>query len=330
MTNSASRLITLILLLQKQPNQKAAALAQKLGVSIRSVHRYLIMLEEMGIPIYSERGPYGGFSLVRGYRMPPLIFTPEEAAAVYLGASLTAEMWGHLYREAAEGALAKLNNVLPDEQLEEIAWARRSLVVTGIHRADMNSLTPYLEKLRRAVRESRRVWMLYHSQNRPQPIGRELEPYALVHSAGWWYVIGYCRLREEVRLFRVDRIRELRLEGDTFQLPQDFDARQFMDRQDSPQQLTEVRIRFIPAAAHFALANRSSWASVEEQPDGSVVAAFSTPDLIWAAGTVMSYGPVVEALDPPELRKILFEWVRSIEKKYRADDLLSLQEEVSL
>src|SRR5512147_217250 len=118
MTNSASRLITLILLLQKQPNQKAAALAQKLGVSIRSVHRYLLMLEEMGIPIYSERGPYGGFSLVRGYRMPPLVFTPEEAVAIYLGTSLVREMWGKLYQDAAQGALAKLENLLPDEQVQ--------------------------------------------------------------------------------------------------------------------------------------------------------------------------------------------------------------------
>ena len=67
MTTPATRLITLIMLLQRQPNQKAADLAEKLGVSVRTLHRYFGMLEEMGIPIYSERGPLGGFSLVRGY-----------------------------------------------------------------------------------------------------------------------------------------------------------------------------------------------------------------------------------------------------------------------
>src|SRR5512135_3678638 len=112
------------MLLQRQPNKKASHLAQKLGVSVRSLHRYVGMLDEMGIPVYSERGPYGGFSLVRGYRMPPLVFTPEEAVAVYLGTSLVREMWGRLYEDAAEGAMAKLDNVLPDEQRHEIAWAR--------------------------------------------------------------------------------------------------------------------------------------------------------------------------------------------------------------
>lgn len=66
MSNTATRLITLLMLLQRQPNQKASELAQELGVSVRSIHRYMAMLDEMGIPVYSERGPYGGFSLVRG------------------------------------------------------------------------------------------------------------------------------------------------------------------------------------------------------------------------------------------------------------------------
>lgn len=319
MPNSASRLITLIMLLQKQPNQKAADLAKKLGVSVRSLHRYLSMLEEMGIPIYSERGPYGGFSLVRGYRMPPLVFTPEEAAAVYLGTSLTGEMWGQLYRDAAEGALAKLDNVLPEEQVEEIAWAKRSLVVTSMHRASIESLAPVLDKLRRAVRETRVVWMLYHSQGRPQPVGRGLEPYALVFSSGWWYVIGYCRLREEVRLFRVDRIRELRLEADTFQTPADFDARKVMQQYDGPQPPVRVRLRFAPEGAHIPLANRASWEDVQEQPDGSVIAGFSAVDLGWAASNAIGYGPLAEVIDPPELRRLMLEWAQAVAGKYQFD-----------
>ena len=74
MNRPATRLLNLIQLLQRQPNQKAANLAAELGISVRSLHRYFGMLEEIGLPIYAERGPHGGFSLVRGYRMPPLPF----------------------------------------------------------------------------------------------------------------------------------------------------------------------------------------------------------------------------------------------------------------
>src|SRR5512139_2844372 len=145
MPNTATRLITLIMLLQREPNQKATDLSKELGVSVRSLHRYMSMLDELGIPVYSERGPLGGFSLVRGYKIPPLVFTPEEAVAVCLGTSLVEEMWGRLYLEAARGALAKLDNVLPNEQRHEVAWARRTLIATGMHRSDQEPLAPYLE-----------------------------------------------------------------------------------------------------------------------------------------------------------------------------------------
>lgn len=212
------------MLLQRQPNQKAAELAEELGVSVRTVHRYIAMLDEMGIPVYSERGPHGGFSLVRGYRMPSLVFTPEEAVTVYLGTSLVEEMWGRLYRDAAQGALAKLDNVLPDQQRHEVAWARRTLLATGMHRADYVSLTPLLEKLRRATRQRRRVTMVYRGRSQPEPLRRDLDPYALVHRWGWWYVVGHCHLRDGLRTFRVDRIVELTLLKRTFEVPADFDV----------------------------------------------------------------------------------------------------------
>jgi len=196
MTTPATRLITLIMLLQRQPNQKAADLAEKLGVSVRTLHRYFGMLEEMGIPIYSERGPHGGFSLVRGYKLPPLVFNPEEAVAIYLGTSLVGQMWGQLYEEAAQGALSKLDNVLPNDQRQEIAWAKRALVATGMHRADPNMLSPILENIRRGARQHRQVKMTYQSSTSPEGIDRQVDPYALVHRNGWWYLVGHCHLRE--------------------------------------------------------------------------------------------------------------------------------------
>ena len=81
MANTAARLITLIMLLQRHPNQPAAQLARALGVSVRTVQRYITMLDEMGIPVYAERGSSGGYALVRGYKLPPFVFTPEETPA---------------------------------------------------------------------------------------------------------------------------------------------------------------------------------------------------------------------------------------------------------
>ena len=316
MTQPATRLITLILLLQNQPNQKASELAEKLGVSVRTVHRYLSMLDEMGIPVYSERGPYGGFSLVRGYKMPPLVFTPEEAVAVTLGTGLVEEMWGQLYREASRGALAKLENLLPDEQRNEVAWARRALIATGLNRADLDRLAPDLEKLRRAVRERRTVQLTYRSINRPEPESRLVNPYALVFRWGWWYVVGYCLLRQEMRSFRLDRIEALQLTVETFQIPAGFDIYAYLDEEWRSQPQIQVKLRFAPQAAHVALTNRSYWDKLEEQSDGTIIVSLTTPDLNWAASSALAYGPFVTVLEPEVLQKMVADWARAIAALY--------------
>jgi predicted DNA-binding transcriptional regulator YafY len=280
MTTPATRLITLIMLLQRRPNQQVGDLARELGVSVRTVHRYIDMLDEMGIPIYSERGPYGGFLLVRGYKMPPLVFTPEEAVAVHLGASLVGQMWGQLYEEAARSALAKLDNVLPDDQRQEIEWARRSLIATGFHRSAQEPFAPLLETLRQAIRDCRRVFLVYQGRYQQDPVKRELDPYALVHRSGWWYCVGFCHLRIEVRTFRADRFAELRLLEQSFEMPADFDVQAYLADDTTAQASISVRMRFFPAGAHLARHNRSYWDCMEEADDGSIEVKFSVPNLI--------------------------------------------------
>lgn len=317
MTTTATRLITLIFLMQNQPNQKASELAEKLGVSLRTVHRYFGMLEEMGIPLYSERGPHGGFSLVRGYKMPPLVLTLEEAVAIVLGTGMVEEMWGELYREAARGALAKLENLLPEQQAREVAWARQSLVATGMNRADLQALTPTLAKLRHAMREHRRVEMKYMSNQTPHPSRRGLDPYALVHRWGWWYVIGLSPEKEQVRTFRVDRISSIALSSSTFSPPTDFDLHEYLSNEFQAQPQVKARLRFEREYANILDGNHSYWETVEPQPDGAVDVTFSAPTLEWATSTVLAYGPAVEVLEPPELQIRVMEWLELTSKKYK-------------
>jgi predicted DNA-binding transcriptional regulator YafY len=307
MANTATRLITLIMLLQRQPNQSATQLSQALDVSVRTVQRYITMLDEMGIPIYAERGPYGGYALVRGYKMPPLIFSPEEAVAVYLGTSFLEQVWGRLYQEAARGALAKLDNVLPDEQRREVAWASQTLLAIGMHWTDPNLSAPHLEKLWDAVHQRRRVRMLYRGRSQPQALQRDFDPYVLVHGWGQRYCLGYCHLRQDIRSFRLDRILDLILLDQTFEVPADFDLEAYVAREPYFQRRVQVRLYFAPESALLALDNRAYWDSLEEQPDGSVIVTFAVPEVEAAASIVMSYSYLAVVLEPEELRELVRE-----------------------
>ncbi len=248
--------------------------------------------------------------------MPPLVFTLEEAVAVVLGTGIVEEMWGDLYREAARGALAKLENLLPDEQVREVAWARGSLVATGMNRADLKVLTPLLEKLRRAIREHRSVNMKYQTSQIPHPAQRGLDPYALVHRWGWWYVIGFCHVHKEVRTFRVDRISESALSDTTFSQSPDFNLQTYLKNEMQTQPQIVARLRFDLSHANLIAGNQSYWERIETKPDGSVEVTFLSPTLEWAASTSLAYGPAVEVLEPAELRVMVTEWIEAIAKKY--------------
>lgn len=320
MTKPASRLITLIMLLQRQPNQKAADLADKLGVSVRTFHRYLGMLEEMGIPIYSERGPHGGFSLVRGYKMPPLIFTPEEAVTVVLGTSVVGELWGQLYAQAAQGALAKLENVLPDEQRKEVAWAKRSLVATGMHRANPAVLAPLLEIVRQAVHDHRQLKIEYQRSDQPAATERRIDPYALVHRSGWWYVVGFCHLRQALRLFRVDRIRQAVVCEELFVPPADFDVHGYLAGAFAEEAVVCARLQFTAdAVSHIALGQLPGVAEVDHNDDGTVDVTMIASDLPSLASLVLSFATWVTVIEPPELRAMVREWAQATAALYGDD-----------
>jgi len=101
--------------------------------------------------------------------------------------------------------------VLPDEQRQEAGWARRKLIAASLHRTDPALLAPTLDALRTAVQGRQVVMLQYQRRDQGAPASRQVEPYALVHRWGWWYVVGYCRMRKALRTFRVDRIRNMQI-----------------------------------------------------------------------------------------------------------------------
>ena len=317
MGNVATRLISIIFILQSKASVKAAELAEELGVSERTIHRYMGMLDELGIPIYSERGPYGGFSLVRGYKLPPLIFTAEEATVLYLGANLIKEVWGKSYRDAASSATAKLDNVLPDELLRQVSRAQEALVVTGLHRFDYSPWEHFLDELRRCIEDRRGVHLVYYALSRQETTEREVDPYALVHQWGVWYLIGHCHLRGEKRIFRVDRIQALTPMETPFVRPADFSVREYMARSFEPSEpVYEVEVRFDPPVAPLVKEEHADWRHLTENADGSVTVAFVSSELDWPASFVLRYGEAATVIRPPELVEKVKAKIEAIAARY--------------
>lgn len=315
MSNVATRLISMIMLLQSRASWKASALAAELGVSERTVHRYMAMLEEMGIPIYSERGPYGGFALMRGYKLPPLIFTAEEATVLYMGANLVREVWGQAYRDAITSVTAKLDNVLPDDLREEVARVQQSVVVSGLVAKDYRAWEPVIHLLRDCVANRHCVRLTYQTFALEETC-RDIEPYALTLHHGLWYLVGFCRLRQAMRTFRVDRIQDATPLSQSFAIPSDFSAREYITSSMRFDDNFTIVVKFDSNVAPHIREHHGHWMTLTDHEDGSVTAQFGASTLEWATGWVLSFGRSAEAVEPAELIERVKAEAEGITRRY--------------
>jgi predicted DNA-binding transcriptional regulator YafY len=222
------RVLAMLELLQARRQLSGAELAAGLGVDQRTVRRYALRLADLGIPVTAERGRYGGYRLLPGYRLPPLMLTDDEAAAVVIGL-LAAERLGQPVAGIST-ALAKIQRVLPTALSERVAALRQTLGFTEYQRKPAVAAdTGTVLTLAQAASQHQRVRLRYRS-HAEQDSERDLDPYGLVLHSGRWYVTGRDSKSGQLRTFRIDRVSEALLSGVSFDPPADFDPVQHVTR----------------------------------------------------------------------------------------------------
>jgi predicted DNA-binding transcriptional regulator YafY len=180
------------------------------------------MLREMGIPVEAELGRYGAYSLRPGYRLPPMMFTDEEALGLVLGLLAARHLGLAGAAPAVEGAIAKLERVMP-EALRGRVRALQETVSIAVARPQAPTRSEALLTLSAAVGEQRRVRLRYRSGWSGET-EREVDPYGVMHREGYWYAVGHCHLRGGMRLFRLDRVLDAALLEETFARPAGLDS----------------------------------------------------------------------------------------------------------
>jgi predicted DNA-binding transcriptional regulator YafY len=180
------------------------------------------MLQDIGIPVEAERGRYGGYRLRPGFKLPPLMWNEEEALAVTLGLQAVQQLGLSQTVPTVESALAKVERVLPQALRERVQAVQETVVLDLVTRprAELNA---YVLRLSTAAYQGKRVRMRYQAR-----IGEESERafdcYGLVYRSERWYAVGYCHLRQDTRIFRLDRMRSLEVCEEHFTPPANFDC----------------------------------------------------------------------------------------------------------
>ena len=226
MYHPTSRVLTVLELLQSKPFITGPELAERLEMDVRTVRRYIMYFQDVGIPVEANIGRYGGYRLRPGFKLPPLIFTEEEATAIMLG--LLASPWLEVGQSsvAIEGALSKVSRVLPLKARERLQAVSSHLVLFP-HNQQAQPDVSLLIDLSGAIHASQRIAIDYRSHNN-EYTHRKVEPYGITGWRGRWYLGGYCCLRRDYRSFRLDRIQQLHVLAETFEKAEDFDFEEFV------------------------------------------------------------------------------------------------------
>jgi predicted DNA-binding transcriptional regulator YafY len=306
MYHPTTRVLTVLELLQAHRQMSGPRLAERLEVDVRSVRRYITMLQDLGIPIEAERGRYGTYRLMRGFKVPPLMFTGDEALALTLGLLVAKQLGMSLAAPAVEGALAKIDRVLPEALRERVQALQETLVLDSISTDSYHSFPDSSVVLifSIATQQEKRVWMRYQS-GQGEETERAVDPYGLIFHAGLWYTVGYCHLRQDLRTFRLDRVLQVNLLEDIFTRPSDFNSLDHLRRSIASMPGTwkvEVLLEMTLEEARRQVP--PTMAMLEQVEDGVMMSCY-TQDLSWMAYFLVNLRCPLFVREPVELHETL-------------------------
>lgn len=312
----ASRLLSILMILQARKHRTAVQLAEELEVSVRTIHRDVDELSAAGVPIYAERGREGGFRLLDGYQTRLTGLDAQEASALMLSGIGTAlndlglkealtQTERKLMAALPEATRAKAASVADRFHLDPLAWYRQK------------DITPYVTEIAKAVWADQKISIVYEGwKGRVQ---RNVDPIAIVLKAGIWYLIGRA---ETLRVYRISNVRTLNLRGETFTRPANFDVSTFWNNwtKDFETRIRSERARLRVTSRGLRRLNNMGLnplkiIPVTDHPGMSDV-ELAVEDETSAVREILSLGAEAKVIDPESLRNAVQSEISKLVKHY--------------
>jgi predicted DNA-binding transcriptional regulator YafY len=315
-----NRLVGTMLLLQSRRVIRAEDIAEHFGISVRTVYRDLKVLEDAGLPLAAEAGR--GYSIVDGYHLPPVMFTQEEASALFIGGAFVERLTDESLEKHIRSALLKVRTVLPPEKREFIERLQQSVAIYTRPAFDSGESPECLAQVQDALVRRRVLRIDYYAGYNDSHSQRDVEPLGMLFYGDNWHLIAHCRLREDTRDFRLDRVRSIQSLDESFPEHREFSLRRYFEERSRPENLQEVRVLFRrEAARHTSAKHLFGFIEQTETVDG-IEMLFLTSSLQWIASWLLSYGTSAVALHPEELRSICCEIAQSVAEQYSEYQML--------
>lgn len=267
--NRIDRLTAILTHLQSKRTVKAAELAARFGVSLRTIYRDVRSLEESGVPVIGEAGQ--GYSLVEGYRLPPIMFTKEEALSMLVAEKLVEKSLGEQSSRFFKEALIKIKAVLKSSEKDLLVEVQDTIQVLKSNPSQvMDKSSKAFNTVLEAISMKKVLLSTYVTFDPEKKTERELEPVGMFHSFEQWYLIAYCRLRKDYRTFRLDRFSRLVISELSYSTAKHPTLETYLDQVSAEQKLYQIILKVPDGAMKYLENSKYNNGFVSEERVGDV------------------------------------------------------------
>lgn len=319
--SQAARLHDVIRLIEARRGITLDDLVQETGVNLRTVHRDLAAIEAAGYPLVSEwQGNRKLFSFITGFRnVPPISFTLTELMTLSLFRSQLDFLRGTPFHEDMSAIARKVASVLPPRYAAHMERMAQVTVPLLSGSRDYSRVAEQLSCLREALLYQYHVTLSYAARGRSGAQRYDVEPYTLIVYRGGLYLLGYARNRAALRTFAVERIIDVAVRAERFEIPEEFNAEEQLRRAFGivAEPVMTVRIRFSAEVA--ASVRERTWhesQQIAEQPDGGIVVTFVAGGRMEIIAWILSFGAHAVVLEPEDLREEIRRVLQDLGKAY--------------
>jgi predicted DNA-binding transcriptional regulator YafY len=306
------RIVAILTQLQSKKIVKAQELADRFEVSLRTIYRDIKSLEASGVPIYGEAGV--GYSLVDGYKLPPIMFSREEAASFIAAEKLMEKFTDGNMRNHFQSAVFKVKSVLRSDEKDWVESIESRVKISDRTLELPENSPKVLNALFESIAQKIQLQMTYQSLESDAPSQRNIEPVGIYHENNFWYLMAYCHLRKDYRNFRTDRI--LELEKTSISFEREHRELDYYLKKEDPKEPSIIRFQVSRKVAPYLQNDRKYYGFISEERKGDVVEMIFRGNFKenGIARWILMFGDYLEVLEPQELKEYALELLEKVKE----------------
>lgn len=304
------RLVSIIMILLDKKRIGAKELADMFEVSSRTIYRDIDAINMAGIPVRSTSGVGGGFEIMQEYKIDKKVFSADDLSVLLMGLSSLSDM---IQGDELVHALAKVKSFIPADRAKEIELKVNQICIDLSPWIGNHNIQPYLELIQTALQESKLLTFEYIAHHGSRT-ARIVEPYQLVLKSSHWYLQGYCRKRNDFRLFRLSRMSNLQMQEEIF-IPRDYQKPQlaFDDIMETLQ--TKIKIRIHRSVMDRVL-DYCTYENFSPDDNEYYIVEFPFVENDYHYDILLSFGDKCECLEPMYIREKIKRRIHDIAALY--------------